>query len=106
MTIPQMKQAFRALLSTLTTFEMESNWLGSREDYEFNTVYTVENRPVRQVIHVVQKDTKVYWGEFSYDILEGWLFDCRYKIDHLFVDEWLEQRLRADLNLDTMEALL
>lgn len=106
MTIPQMKQAFRELLPSLSEFELILNLSCSpqRDDFKTGGIYRVINLPEQRVRVFAQGNQDC--GFFSYETVENWFFDAGSKIDGLFIDEWLEQNLGFDLDRNTMEELL
>lgn len=106
MTIPQMKQAFRELLPSLSEFELILNLSCSpqRDDFKTGGIYRVINLPEQRVRVFAQENQDC--GFFSYETVENWFFDAGSKIDGLFIDEWLEQNLGFDLDRNTMEELL
>lgn len=106
MTIPQMKQAFRELLPSLSEFELILNLSCSpqRDDFKTGGIYRVINLPEQRVRAFAQGNQDC--GFFSYETVENWFFDAGSKINGLFIDEWLEQNLGFDLDRNTMEELL
>ena len=106
MTIPQMKQAFRELLPSLSEFELILNLSCSpqRDDFKTGGIYRVINLPEQRVRVFAQGNQDC--GFFSYETVENWSFDAGSKINGLFIDEWLEQNLGFDLDRNTMEELL
>lgn len=74
--------------------------------YKAGGRYRIRYDDSRQGFWVKRDDTGDSCGYFGIENVLGWFFTAWWKIDGIFVDEWVEQHSGVDISHEELEGLL
>lgn len=95
---------FREIVPTLSHFIGQYNLGDGEENFRGSTLYDVY--PQGSSFRVCTHGSGADCGNFTMDDLVFWAFRSHWKLDGLFVEEWLEQFRAPDVALSDVEELL
>lgn len=95
---------FREIVPTLAHIRGQYNRGNGREDFQGSTFYDIY--PRGSSFRVYDHNSGNDCGNFSMDDLVFWAFKSYWKLDGLFVEEWLEQLSAPDIDASSVEELL
>lgn len=105
MTRKEMKTIFEEIVKSGVVLHVQYNRGRGQRDYRPGTRYNVQYVEEHRVCRVTSGSGQDC-GLYDVSNVVMWLFDNGWKIDDVFVEEWLEQYLVPDTISDDVEELL
>ena len=105
MTQEEMKTIFEEIVKSGVVLHVQYNRGNGKNNYEPGPRYDVQYDEQRKDCHVVSQSGQ-NCGSYDMSYVITWFFRDCWKIDGVFVDEWLERYLIPETISDDVEELL